>query len=99
MIQVQREDWPLQNIKLPLVCADAAPFVKEKMEKACTIEAFRDKYDLDTDVHNVLVQSSRFSESDLESALILDVVIEDQVSYNYHFLVNKHALMAVITRV
>ena len=80
-MQVQKEEWPLQNVKSPLVCADATPFVKEKIEVAGTLEAFREKYDLDNDVHNVLVESSRFSESDLESAQILDVIIEElQVS-------------------
>jgi hypothetical protein len=80
-MQVQMEEWPLQDIKLPLICADATSFVKEKIEKACTLEVFRDKYNLDVDVRNVLVESSRFSESDLESAEIFDVIIDDQVSY------------------
>ena len=84
LLQVQREEWPLLDIKLPVICADGTPFIQERIEKACTLEAFREKYDLDTDVHNVLVESSRFSESDLESAQIFDVIIEDLVSYLLH---------------
>ena len=73
----------IQSAKPPVICVDATPFVKEKIEKACTLEDFREKYNLDIDVHNVLVESSRFSESDLESAQVLDVIIEDQVSHDF----------------
>lgn len=80
-----QEEKPCVDTKLryPLLCADATPFVKEKIEKACTLEDFREKYDLDADVHNVLVESSRFSEHDLESAQIFDVIIQDQVSVRH----------------
>ena len=83
-MQVQREQSSCQPSKFPrqntFICVDSTLLIKIKLEKACTREVFCEKHNLDVDVHNVFVESSRFHQSNLENTQILDVILEDQVS-------------------
>lgn len=69
-----------QYMKSPLNYVDSASLIRMKIEKACTLEAFREKHALDVNVHNVFVESSNFGQSFIEGTQILDTILEDQVS-------------------
>ena len=80
LLQIQMESENSDhNVKPPLISVDSAPFVVEKITTACTLGKFLEDHNLEFGVHSVFVESSR-SQSSLENAEILDVILEDKVS-------------------